>query len=214
MIIERFVVGPVMTNCYLVICSSTREAAIIDPGGEAELIIERANALSAQVKWIVNTHGHADHIAANTALKGTFPEAKLALHEDDEPCLDEPRRNLSIAFGEPLRSPPADILLKDGDEIAIGDLSFRVMHVPGHTPGGIALYAENCDEECPLVFCGDTLFEGSVGRTDFPGGSHSQLIEAIQTRLLTLPQETRVYPGHGEPTTIGREAKTNPFVMR
>jgi len=213
MIIERFVVGPVMTNCYLVICSKTREAAIIDPGGGPEEIIDRANALSAHVKWILNTHGHADHIAANTALKDAFPEARLAIHEDDTPCLIEPRKNLSIAFGEPLRSPPADVILKDGDEVAFGTISFRVMHVPGHTPGGIALYAGNCGEECPLVFCGDSLFEGSVGRTDFPGGSHPQLIEAIRTRLLTLPRETRVYAGHGEPTTIGREARANPFLV-
>ena len=216
MIIERFVVGPVETNCYLVACPETREAVVIDPGGGAEEIASRAKALSLSVHWIVNTHGHADHIGANTKMKDAFPSAELAIHEADKPCLDRPDLNLSAAFGIPLTSPAADVLLHDGDEVAVGAMRFEVIHVPGHTPGGIALYAEAGDQDGnrahPVLFCGDALFAGSIGRTDLPGGSHTQLIRAVRDRLLTLPAETTVYPGHGEPTTIEREAKFNPFL--
>ena len=216
MIIERFVVGPVESNCYLFACPETREAAVIDPGGGVAEIASRAKALSLSVRWIFNTHGHADHIGANRKMKEAFPTAKLAIHEADAPYLDRPELNLSAAFGIPLTSPAADVLLHDADEVAVGALRFQVIHVPGHTPGGIALYAEAGEQDGnrthPVLFCGDALFAGSIGRTDFAGGSHTQLLRAVRDRLLTLPPETTVYPGHGEKTTIEREAQSNPFL--
>ena len=214
MIVDRLVVGALETNCYVAGCPRTREAAVIDPGADAQKILSRVEAGALSVRWIIDTHGHADHIAANADLKAAFPEACLAVHEADAAYLEQPALNLSLAFGVPVTSPPADRLLHDGDEIAVGSLRFRVIHVPGHTPGGIALYARDSDEGgTPVLFDGDAIFAGSIGRSDFPGGSHRQLVEAIRERLLILPPETVVYSGHGEPTTIGAEAATNPFLL-
>jgi len=242
-------VGALETNCYLVACPETPapsggrglEAAVIDPGGDAPRILAairslgepgpktspnlRTGALRVEVKWIINTHGHADHLAANTALKAAFPDARLAVHEADAQMLVDAELNLSDAFGMGITSPPADVFLHDGDEISFGSTRLQVIHVPGHTPGGIALYAAagkaaqhsafgngQSAFTCPVLFSGDALFQGGIGRSDFPGGSGDQLIRAIRARLLTLPAETEVFPGHGGRTTIGKEARSNPFL--
>ena len=214
MIIERLLAGPLETNCYLVGCPETHRAAVIDPGGDADVIAAKVGDLVLTVEWIINTHGHGDHMGGNADVKAMFPSARLAIHEADAPYLLRPELNLSHFFGAPVISPAADVLLKDGDEVLIGKLRLRVIHVPGHTPGGIALYADAAESGLgkPVLLCGDALFAGGIGRTDFPGGSEGQLIGAIRERLLTLPPDTLVYPGHGEPTTIGREAATNPFL--
>jgi len=211
--------GPFEENCYLAVCPDTLEAAVIDPGGDAREILSRARSLRAHVKWIVVTHGHADHIAGNAGLKAALPKAKLAIHEADAKMLVDAELNLSAAFGAPITSPPADVLLHDRDVIAVGTIRLEVIHVPGHTPGGIALYspvdpalASTAESKDPVLFSGDTLFRSGIGRHDFPGGSAAQLIESIRTRLLTLPADTIVNPGHGESTTIGEEARSNPFL--
>lgn len=213
MIIETLTVGPLMTNCHIFACEASREAAIIDPGGEARRIARRVEDMSLDVKWIIDTHGHADHVGAQAALKARFPAAAIAIHEADAACLTDAGKNLSALLNAPVTSPPADRVLRDGDEIAVGRHTLKVLHVPGHTPGGIALYVDNPgDDAAPVVFCGDTLFAGSIGRADFPGGAMDELLEAIRARLLTLPSNTLVYTGHGEPTTIEQETRGNPFL--
>jgi glyoxylase-like metal-dependent hydrolase (beta-lactamase superfamily II) len=212
--------GPFEENCYLAVCPDTFDAVVIDPGGFADEILARAGSLRAHIKWIVLTHGHADHIAGNAGLKAALPKAKLAIHEADAKMLVDAGLNLSAGFGAPITSPPADVLLRDRDVIAVGTIRLEVIHVPGHTPGGIALYspvdpalAATAESKDPVLFSGDALFRGSIGRVDFPGGSGAQLIESIRTRLLTLPADTIVNPGHGESTTIGEEARSNPFLV-
>ena len=211
MINERLVVGMLATNCYVVGCPRTRQGMVIDPGGDAEIIGDRVEELGLTLAWIVDTHGHGDHIEAQRALKERFPEAQIAIHPDDADCLADPQRNLSVMLGVPYTSPPADRLLNDGDDLTVGALTFKVLHTPGHTRGGVSLFCQPDDGD-PVVFCGDTLFDGSIGRTDFPGGSMSTLLASIRERLFTLPPRTVCYTGHGEPTTIEREMRDNPFL--
>jgi len=213
-ILERFIVGPVETNCYLAACAGTREAAVIDPGEEGLTIVERCRELDLDVRWILNTHGHADHIIGNKAVKFAYPEARIACHPADAPFLTDAQLNLSAMVCFPATSPPADLLLTEGNVVEVGRIRFRVIHVPGHTPGGICFYAEAGPAvgEKPVLFSGDALFQNGIGRSDFPGGSHLALVGAIRRKLLILPTETLVYPGHGEPTTIGAEKADNTFL--
>ena len=211
-LVHRLVVSAFETNCYIAACpprslgdESTRDALIIDPGDEAHLISDAAYGLDVNVIGIVNTHGHADHIGSNAALKGEF-DCPIMIHESDAPMLTDPQANLSASLGSGIISCPADRLLKEGDEIAVGGLTFRVIHTPGHTPGGICLLGEG------VLFSGDTLFMDGVGRTDFPGGSQKQLLDSIRDKLLVLPDDTIIYPGHGPETTIGREKIENPWL--
>jgi glyoxylase-like metal-dependent hydrolase (beta-lactamase superfamily II) len=194
------------TNCYVVWDAESREALIIDPGGNPEIIMDCIRENDLMVKGIVDTHGHADHIAANRILRDQL-NCPIIVHELDAGYLVDPRYNLSEFIGvyDPI-SPKADRLVKDGDEISIGQILFRVIHTPGHTPGGICLLYGSS------LFAGDTLFAGSVGRSDFPGGSHSRLIQSIREKLLPLPDATIVYTGHGPDTTIGEERECNPFL--
>ncbi len=215
--VRAVVVTPYATNCYLVgtlECGGSDGASpsrggdviVIDPGGDPDLILRLIDSEGLNVIAIVNTHGHGDHIAANGDLKSRF-RCPIMIHEADADFLTDPMLNLSGYVGdEPATSPPADRQLVDGDEIEVGSITFRVIHTPGHTPGGICLYTEG------HLFAGDTLFSGSIGRTDFPGGSMDQLTTAIHEKLLILPDDTAVYPGHGPMTSIGDERDTNPYL--
>jgi hydroxyacylglutathione hydrolase len=193
MIVKRFAVGWLSTNCYVVGCEETREAAVIDPGmeseREAEPILDYIKQNSLHIKYIINTHGHPDHIAGNTFIKEATG-APILIHEKHSAHVQ------------------ADRKLHDGDVIQVGTLKLVVLHTPGHTPDGISLLADNA------AFTGDALFAGSVGRTDFPGGSYEELMRSIKTKLLSLPDSFKVYCGHGPPTTIGNEKRHNPFLQR
>jgi len=210
MLIISFTVGPLLTNCYLVACEKTFEALIIDPGfikREGDYILSEIDKRRLRVKFILNTHGHADHISGNAWIKEAT-KAKILIHQGDVEMLSDPLKNFSLLLGSPLVSPPPDLTLKDGDVLRVGSLEFRVLHTPGHTVGSISLY---CRGE-KTVFTGDTLFARSIGRTDLLGASYKSLISSIREKLLSLPDETIVYPGHGEETTIGIERKWNPFL--
>jgi hydroxyacylglutathione hydrolase len=204
MIVERLVVGMLQCNCYLVGCENTKEGIIIDPGGDAPLILDRVEQLGLSIKQIVNTHGHIDHIAANRPVKEATG-APIAIHEDDAEWLVTDQGTYARMLGVLSPGPPADVLLTEGDEISFGDESLQVIHTPGHSMGGISLVGDG------VVFCGDTLFAMGVGRVDLPGGSWETLMHSIQTRLFTMPDDTVAYTGHGAPTTIGREKQFNPW---
>ena len=204
MILKKLVVGPFASNCYIVGSESDKKGMIIDPGGKAKQILKKVEGLGLDIKLIVLTHGHIDHTGALKEVR-EVTGAEVAIHADDAKSLKV--QSLSRIFGLSYPTPPSpDRLLKDGDSIDVGDMHFEVLHTPGHTPGGICLLGEG------VVFSGDTLFNYGVGRTDLPGGSSSQLLNSIQTRLMTLPDNTVVYPGHGPDTTIGAERVGNPFL--
>lgn len=206
MFIKKLTVGPLESNCYLVADEETREGIIIDPGEEGERILKIVTREGVVPRYLVNTHGHIDHIGANGYLKGKIEGLKLGIHAADTRMLINARESLSNFAGGELASPPADFLLQEGDEITLGKKSLKVIHTPGHTPGGICLLGEG------KIFTGDTLFAGSVGRTDLPGGSMELLTKSLRKKLMVLPEETIIYPGHGESSTIGREKISNPFI--
>ncbi|HUS71094.1 MAG TPA: MBL fold metallo-hydrolase [Anaerolineae bacterium] len=204
MLVERLVVGMLQCNCYLVACEDTKEAIVIDPGGDAPMILDRVKELGLAIKYIVNTHGHIDHIAANRPVKeGTG--AQLAIHQDDAEWLVTDQGAYARMLGVSSPGPAADVLLEEGDEIAIGNERLQVIHTPGHSLGGISLVGDG------VVFCGDTLFATGVGRVDLPGGSWETLMNTIKTRLFIMPDDTVAYTGHGPETTIGREKQFNPW---
>lgn len=204
MIVKKVVVGPFASNCYIVGSESNKEGVIIDPGADAKEILKNVKDLGLDIKLIVLTHGHIDHTGAVKEVKKTTG-AEVAIHTDDAKSLQEQLlgRLFGLSYPPP---PPPDWLLKDGDSIDIGDLHFLVVHTPGHSLGGICLLEEG------VVFSGDTLFNYGIGRTDMPGGSYSQLMNSIHTKLMILPDNTTVYPGHGPATTIGTERRSNPFL--
>ena len=204
MIIERLVVGMLQSNCYLVSCEETNKGIVIDPGGDAPLIVDRVDKLGLTVEYIVNTHGHIDHIAANRPVKEATG-AQIAIHEDDAEWLVTDQGAYARMLGVESAGPPADVLLREGDEVVFGNEKLKVIHTPGHSQGGISLLGDG------VVFCGDTLFAMGVGRVDLPGGSWETLMTSIKTRLFTLPDETEAYTGHGPPTAIGREKRFNPW---
>ena len=204
-LISVVVVGPLQVNCYLVACPKTHEALVIDPGDDSESILETVRASRWTVTGIVNTHGHFDHIGANRALVEATGAA-LMIHELDLPLMQKARAHAQLYGLHAEPSPIPSRLLKDGDSIAFGALACQVIHLPGHSPGGIALL---CGRH---LFAGDVLFAGSIGRTDLPGGDHDSLVRGIRRRLWCLPGDTVVHPGHGPDTTIDREMRTNPFV--
>lgn len=205
MIFTGFVVGPLSTNCYIIGCEDTMIGAVVDPGSEYKKILSSLKSLKLECKSIIITHGHVDHISALREVCEET-EAKVLIHSEDAERLLNHRKYSSLLPVDSLKSQSADQLLKDGDKIQVGKITLEVIHTPGHTPGGICLKAGD------NLITGDTLFAGSVGRSDLPGGSHSTLISSIITKLLVLPDETRVYPGHGSTSTIGAEKKTNPFL--
>jgi len=210
MIVKMFTVGTVLTNCYIVGCPRTKKALIIDPGfereDEAKKILGEIKKLDLRVEYIVNTHGHPDHTAGNGVIKRATG-ANILIHEYDATMLTDHAKNLSRMFGLSADSPPPDKILHDGDIIQIGGVVLRVLHTPGHSRGGISLVGHDA------VFTGDTLFAGSIGRYDFPDASYEELMHSIQTKLATLPDKMKVYPGHGPTSTIGEEKRYNPFLQ-
>ncbi|MBI4200148.1 MAG: MBL fold metallo-hydrolase [Chloroflexi bacterium] len=207
MVLRKVVVAPFVENTYIVGARSTGDGMVVDPGGEPERVLEAVADLGLTVKLIVNTHGHGDHTSAVAALKEATG-ATYALHQADVPLLKEGASWASRVVPSYKPPPEPDRLLADGDILEVGALRFQVLETPGHTPGGICLYGHG------LVFTGDTLFQGSIGRFDRPGGNGRQLLLSIFSRLLTLAPGTIVLPGHGEQSTIGREKLTNPFLQR
>jgi len=199
-------VGSLGTNCYIAYCENTKKAVVIDPGGDAARILAAVNREGLAVEAIINTHGHADHVLANTKVKEATG-APIWIHSADADMLGSGARNLSAYMGAPTSCGVADRLLADGDILTIGDFTLKVLHTPGHTPGGISLLGDKA------VFVGDTLFAESIGRTDFPGGSYSQLIQSIKNKLMALPDDIKAFPGHGPATTIGWERRQNPFIQ-
>lgn len=209
--IEQIMVGRMAVFCYIVSCPKTKEALAIDPGGDEDMLAARIEEKGLTLKYIVNTHVHGDHTTGNAKLK-ELTGAQLVVHELDNKFLEKgimSEMSRQMGFNP---SPPADITVKDGDKIEIGEVSLAVIHTPGHSPGGICLLGNG------NLFSGDTLFVGGIGRTDLPGSSHEQFMKSIKDRLLTLPDETVVWPGHDygpKPTsTIGLEKIANPWLRQ
>jgi hydroxyacylglutathione hydrolase len=208
MIVKALVVGPFASNCFIIGSENTKEGIVIDPGADAKNILNAVRDLDLSIVLIVATHNHIDHVGALRSVKDATG-AKYAVHEADSkeamPAMFG--RMMGLMLGSSLRATPKpDRLLKDGDIIDIGDLKFKVLYTPGHTPGGISLLGDG------VVFSGDTLFNFGIGRTDLEGGDYGKLMDSIMTKLMVLPDSTIVYPGHGPETTIGAEKKGNPFL--
>lgn len=205
--IEAMVLGDVRTNCYLLINEETKEALVVDPADRADVIVRKLIDEGLTLKAILLTHGHGDHILAAGDLKKQFG-VKVYAAKAEEALLSDAAQNLSKAlFGIAVTVKP-DILLEDGQEFEAAGIRLRMLHTPGHTPGGCCYY----QEEEKVLFSGDTLFCGSIGRTDFPGGSLSELVRSVKEKLLVLPEDVKVYPGHEEMTTIGHEKRYNPYM--
>jgi len=207
MMVKTLVVGSFAANCYIVGSPSAGKGMIIDPGAEAPTILRTVQQMELSISLIVATHAHIDHVGALRAVQEKT-DAHFALHEAEKALsLTTPMRMLTSLGISPIKAPPRpDRLLKDGDHIDIGDLHFKVLYTPGHSAGGICLSGHG------IVFSGDTLFNLGIGRTDFLGMSYKRLLKSIHEKLMVLPDETTVYPGHGPPTTIGDERRGNPFL--
>ena len=200
---RRFIMGELETNCYLV--WSGKAAGVIDPAGPVDQLVGFIDQTGLELKWIINTHGHGDHIGGNGPLQERYG-APILIHAADRPMLLSAAANLSAFFGPGVVSPDAAKTLEDRETVPLGEESLEVLATPGHSPGSICLYKPG------LLFSGDTLFRESIGRTDFPGGDSRVLLAGIRDRLLGLPAETVVLPGHGGPTTIGHEQLNNAFL--
>jgi hydroxyacylglutathione hydrolase len=205
-ILETVVVGQLEVNCYLLADAITLECAVIDPGDEGKKIIARINELKLKPVAIINTHSHADHIGADADIKNEF-NVPIMIHREDAPNLPEPEKNLSTYAGGAFSAPKADRLLEDGDTITIGSLVLRVTHVPGHSRGCIVLSVED------LLFTGDTLFCGTVGRTDLPGGSDTELYLSLK-KFNSFPRKMRLLPGHEQSCSLEKEYGHNIFLGR
>ena len=197
-------------NCLLVRQGKSRDCLIVDPGLDPEKIISTIERLGWQPVAILNTHGHADHIGGNRAIKARWPEIPLVIGVNEAHLLTDPVANLSGLTGMPITSPQADRCVIEGEILHYAGMELEIREIPGHSPGHVVYVL--LKESPVVVLGGDVLFQGSIGRTDFPGGSMPLLFRGIQKKLLTLPEETVVYPGHGEATTIGEERRFNPFL--
>lgn len=206
MIVERMPVGVYAANCYIVYNEDTKNGVIIDPGGDGKEIVERINQLGVNVKYIILTHGHGDHIGGVLDVKRAF-NAPVLIHELDVEYLSDPEKNLSSMMPMNEIEIEPDLRLKGGDVFKLDNYDIEIIHTPGHTKGGISIkIGDN-------LFTGDTLFAGSIGRTDFEGGSYSDIISSINDKLIKYPDETIVYPGHGPSSSIGREKSYNQFII-
>ena len=206
MFLKKVMTGSMLANCYIIADEETKETVIIDPSAEAEEILKVVKDSNLKVKYIINTHGHMDHIGANAEIKEATG-AKILIHEDDGNLLSSPVKNLAIFWGRMTKSPPADRFFKNGEIISLGKLRLKVIHTPGHTKGSICLLVDK------KLFTGDTLMRNSIGRTDLPGGSEKILVQCIKEKLLPLEDGVKIYPGHEEETTIGQERRNNPFLQ-
>lgn len=205
MVIKCLPVGPIMANCFILGCEETLRAAVIDPGDEADRILTSLAESQLTLEYIINTHGHFDHVGANKRLKDAS-NAPILIHALDAPMLNQLAASAS-AWGLTIEnSPPPDRTIDEGDTVSVGNITLTVIHTPGHTPGGVSLKTQG------HVFVGDTLFSGSIGRTDFPGGNFETLKASIQEKLFALDDDVQVYTGHGPQTAIGQERRYNPFV--
>lgn len=207
MIVERVPLGVYAANCYIVMCEDTKEAMIVDLGGESEEIIKKSKELDFKINCIVLTHGHGDHIAGIPGLLSVI-DCPVYIHEKDEEMLLSPKLNLTAVMSTEEISIKPDGLLKDGDILKVGNLEIKVIHTPGHTMGGISLKVGD------YLITGDTLFKGSIGRTDLHGGSYDTIIDSVNSKLLTYSDDTIILPGHGPATKVGIEKKTNPFARK
>ncbi|UCE23196.1 MAG: MBL fold metallo-hydrolase [Candidatus Zixiibacteriota bacterium] len=207
MTLKTLVVGPFQVNCYLYWDETSGDGLIIDPGAEETLIIDSVSRAGFKPRAILLTHGHADHIAAVAPVKGEY-NVPLYVGDGEQDLLSNPSANVSAFFADPIVAPPADFLLTDEQVVDIGSVSLRVLKTPGHSPGGVCYL----DESKGILFCGDTIFYGSIGRTDFPGCSHQALIKSINDKIMKLPDDVICYPGHGPETSVGNERMNNPFL--
>lgn len=208
MIIKQLIVGSMGVCSYIIGCEETKKGAVVDPGGDENTILSEVEKLGLDIVYVIATHGHPDHVCGNKTIKEAT-HSKIVMHEIDADFFEqtETQNYFSMLGLEP--SPPTEIRVKDGDILEIGKVKIQIIHTPGHTPGGMCLYC------APDLITGDTLFVGGVGRTDFPGGSYSELINSLKTKVLALPDETIVWPGHGyggSQSTIGEEKKSNPYL--
>jgi len=212
LIVKMLQVGPIMTNCYIIGCEESKQGAIVDPGGDGERILAEVRQLDLEIKYVINTHGHFDHTLANQEVMEGLTKSQqqpplLAIHQADEPMLKS--GGGALLFGlRGFSSPPADMYLEEGDVLILGQVKLKVLYTPGHSVGSVSLL----NEEEKAVFGGDVLFNMGIGRTDLAGGSFETLMDSIRNKLLTLPDDTVVYSGHGPTTTIGRERSGNPFL--
>jgi glyoxylase-like metal-dependent hydrolase (beta-lactamase superfamily II) len=203
--VESLIVGPLFSNCYIVYDYKLKEGVIIDPGDDADIILKAVEELAIDIKFILATHGHFDHVGAVTPLKRAL-KADFLAHKDDFFFIEDGQksaRRWNIDIEQP---PKPDRFIVDGEKIKVGNFHLEVIHTPGHSPGGVSFLHDS------MLFGGDTLFQGSIGRTDFRKGSFEDLSKSIKTRLYSLPNDTIVYTGHGPITTIGEEKMYNPFV--
>ena len=209
--IDVLPLGELAANCYLVARNGSSKAVCIDPGAEGEKLLSFLKDKEFSLEMILLTHAHVDHIGAVAALKKCFPEVPLVLHREENLALKDPERNLSCFFSEIISLEGADKLLEDGETFEAAGLNWTVLWTPGHTSGGACYLATDPVTSEQALFTGDTLFKESIGRTDFPGGNYDALLKSLKEKLFTLPPDLKVYPGHGEDSSVGYEKEFNPY---